>query len=104
MSFDEFVVFRSMRNSWVQEPGIELYVRRSIPSRGTDFDLANMNADRPGSGALTAFLDKYEPLYSFYIENLLNPRLVPYFEKRGYTQIDVRENIVQGMKKIPKEI
>lgn len=84
LDFAEFI--GSMRiNAWVREPGINLYVRRSWRSTSGDYHLANMAADIPGAGALTAFLNTYEPRFRFYIENIMEDRLRPFFLKRGYT-------------------
>ncbi len=74
-----------VRGTWIREPGISIYVRKSVPGRETDFDLASMEADEQGGGALTQFLDKYEPHCRFYVENVLTKRLVEYFKRRGYT-------------------
>lgn len=84
-SFDNFLA-GTMLSSWVREPGIELYVRRSIRV-GVDIDLANMNADKMGQGSLTRFLDKYEPHHIFCVENIHNPRLPSYLARRGYVQL-----------------
>lgn len=86
MTFEEFLNQRKQRNAWVQEPGIEIYVRGSIRI-GVDIDLANMNADVMGQGALTKFLDKYEPHHVFCVENIHNPRLAAYLKRRGYLQL-----------------
>ena len=75
-------------NEWVYERGLRLYVRCSVPFRHTDYDLASVEADKPGSGAFTRFLDQYEPLYTFYLENVLEPRLVGYYQRRGYTIVE----------------
>lgn len=85
MTFEEFLV-SAFRNAWVQEPGIEIYVRKSIRI-GVDIDLANMNADIMGSGSLTKFLNKYEPHHVFCVENVHNPRLIPYLKRRAYMQL-----------------
>lgn len=85
LTFQAFLASK-YRNAWVQEPGIEIYVRRSIRI-GVDIDLANMNADTMGSGSLTKFLDKYEPNLVFCVENIHNPRLPAYFKRRGYGQL-----------------
>ena len=85
LTFQAFLASK-YRNAWVQEPGIEIYVRRSIRI-GVDIDLANMNADTMGSGSLTKFLDKYEPDLVFCVENIHNPRLPAYFKRRGYGQL-----------------
>ena len=87
MNFEQFVKSK-MRNAWIYEPGIKLYVRVSLPSRGTDYDLAAMLATLRGRGALTRFLDTWEPTHSFYIENVLRPeRLGKYFLGRGYREV-----------------
>jgi hypothetical protein len=82
------------RTAWVQEPGIRLYLRRpphGLRPVGVDFDLASMDAHPTGNGALTRFLDRYEPEYGFYVENLLNDRLVGYLERRGYRRFSWHE-------------
>lgn len=87
-SFLEFVGNPLIRNGWIQEPGtIDIYVRRVfVPTMryGADIELANMTAEKPGKGALTAFLNRYEPLFRFYVENVMNPRLYDYLIRRGY--------------------
>lgn len=86
-NFEEFIK-SGKKNAWIAEPGIVLYVRKSVPSRGTDYDLASMTADNPGNKALTKFLDKYELKYSFFIENVLQPnRLGKYLLKRKYRDV-----------------
>jgi hypothetical protein len=92
LTFEQFVELVAEKswgraNTWVYEPGLALYVRKpllGVRPPGIDFDLASMEADAPGRGALTAFLDRHEPKYGFYVENLLNPRLIGYLERRGY--------------------
>lgn len=87
MTFEEFINTK-VRNFWIEEPGgLAIYVRKSIlPGRG-DYELANMSAEHPGNGALTKFLDKYEKHYSFLVENVFNPRLAKFLERRGYKQV-----------------
>jgi hypothetical protein len=88
MNFDEFT--KSLwYNHWIDEEGhLKMYVRRTPPRfkhRWGNYQLASMsNEIAPGKGALKKFLDKYEPTYQFYIENLLNPQLAVFFLKRGY--------------------
>lgn len=90
MTFAQFIAHLAKRrfptSAWVDEPGLSLYVRKAIRS-GVDFDLANMNAHRPGRGALTHFLDKWEDKYAFHVECVHNPRLVAYLERRGYKRL-----------------
>lgn len=83
-SFEQFAVSNS-RNEHVREKGITIYVRRSFGHiHNADFELASLSADKPGNGALTAFMDKYGDRYTFYVENILEDRLVGFFQKRGY--------------------
>jgi hypothetical protein len=96
-SFDHFLK-DIPRNVWVHEPGIRIYVRRSIRT-GVDIDLANMEADEPGQGALTRFLAKYEPLCVFCVENIHNPRLHAYLKRRGYLQLAGFEGAVSMVSK-----
>lgn len=92
MTFEDFVAQCEAERPFtarahVHEVGITLYVRkppRGLRPIGVDFDLANMVAHPRGKGALTRFLDRYERLYGFYVENILEPRLVSFFERRGY--------------------
>ena len=86
-SFEDFIGPRCkhLRSAWTYEPGIELYFRRPTGySHNADWELASMKADKPGNGALTAFLDRFEPQFTFMIENVLEDRLAAYFERRGY--------------------
>jgi hypothetical protein len=86
LNFEQFCL-SDYRNLWIKEPGIDLYVRKSI-HKDVNIDLANMVADKPGTGALTEFLDKYEPKFGFYVENA-HPRLAEYFKRRGYEVVRI---------------
>ncbi len=84
-----FAVFAASQwvNTWLTEPGIALYVRRTpepLKFQRGDFQLATLRAHKPGSGALTAFLDRYEPTNQFFIENIMADRLRDFFKRRGY--------------------
>jgi hypothetical protein len=86
-SLDQFLESYE-RNEWVQEPGIEMYVRKATPPQveeGIHLQFANLQASIRGNGALTAVLDKLEPQMGIMIESILEPRLIPYLEKRGYS-------------------
>lgn len=82
MTFEEFVSQTRVRNVWLREPGISLYVRRHLLY--ARIELASMEADQPGRGSLTQFLDRYEPQHKFWVENVINPRLKSYLLRRGY--------------------
>jgi hypothetical protein len=89
LTFEKFLV-SPLNNSWIKEPGLEIYVRKTKRLDGIQetIDLANMNAARPGKGALTRFLDRYEPDHIFYLENVFETRLKEYYERRGYVTIN----------------
>ena len=98
MTFEHFLQQRRQRNAWLREPGIDIYLRRSIRI-GVDIDLANMNAAVLGQGALTRFLDKYEPHHVFCVENIHNPRLPAYLKRRGYMQLAGSEGAISMVSK-----
>jgi hypothetical protein len=72
------------RSLWVREPGLRIYMRGPKFAQGADFTLSNISADKPGNGALTRWLDEYEPQFCFYIEQILERRFYLYFQRRGY--------------------
>lgn len=91
MTFEEFSAKENkQRNSWVSEDGIQIYLRRSNGyTHDANFELANMSADEPGNGSLKRFLDKYDTDFTFYIENILNERLISFFTNRGYHLVSI---------------
>ena len=91
MSLDfAYFLGTKLRSLWIREPGIDIYVRRSV-RLGVEIDIATINADEPGKGAFTRFLDKYEPHHIFYVECIHEPRLVPYLARRGYQIVNSSE-------------
>jgi hypothetical protein len=86
MNFETFIK-SSWHNYWIKEGTLNIYVRKTPPifrNKWGDFQLASLSNDKPGNGDLKRFLDKYELIYQFYIENILNPRLERFFLKRSY--------------------
>jgi hypothetical protein len=86
MTFNEFLN-SEWQNYWIEEPGIRIYIRKTpkrFKHKWGDLQLASLSAKKPGDGALTRFLLKYEPKYQFYIENVFEQRLVSFFQNRGY--------------------
>jgi hypothetical protein len=87
MNFLEFTT-TNLRSVHIYEDGIEIYVRRGNGfSHNAQFELATLSADEMGKGALTRFLDRHEPLFTFYVENVLDDRLINFFKNRGYRLI-----------------
>jgi hypothetical protein len=90
-TFEDFVNETSpyIRNAHVTEPGIVIYVRKPTGfTHNADFELATLSARKPGSGALTKFMDKYADKYTFYVENILETRLINFFEKYNLRLIE----------------
>jgi len=87
MRVEEFLE-SPFRNQWLKEPGIQVYVRKPLPGKPYDIELATLNAKHPGKGACTRLLNRLEPKLSIYIENVLEPRFAAYFERRGYQRIN----------------
>jgi hypothetical protein len=87
MDFEQFTK-SPLPNAWIVENNIlRLYIRKTYPllkSHYGDYQLASMVSAAPGSGLLTTFLNKYEPKYQFYIENIFEERFFEYFKGRGY--------------------
>lgn len=94
MNFEQFIKSR-LSNAWITEyRTLKIYVRRTHPrmrEHWGDYQLASMSSTIMGTGLLTKFLNKYEPKYQFYIENLLNPRLFEYFKRRGYIILEEKQ-------------
>ena len=96
VTFEQFIASKQ-QNAWVKGPKtLNLYVRRTPNNpywrnHYGEIQLANMCSDTMGQGALTEFLNKWEPKLDIFIENVINDRLLGYFERRGYERIDGRE-------------
>jgi hypothetical protein len=85
MTFDDFLA-SPMTNAWLKEPGMSVYVRKSLAYPGL-IDLANINAKKPGKGAYKAFLAQYEATVPFRVENVLTARFADYHRRIGWTEI-----------------
>jgi len=105
MAIDPLSEFlNSGRNrQWVEVvPKLKLYLRAS----GAVVTIANMGSDDPGKGLLTGYIDTFEEICRDHrykvieVENILNARLVPFFEKRGYATKGRKEILVQARKEL----
>lgn len=82
-------------NAWIDDGVMEVYVRKAHHLCGAlvleTIDVANVTIfdekDR-GCGLFTGFLEHVEDYQQVvYVENLLNPRLAVFFDKRGYLRV-----------------
>jgi hypothetical protein len=75
-------------NAWVSVPegGQGIYMRLNPGG----IEIANLDFEQKGTGAFVRYLDHIEAeaqrreLHRVTAENIFNPRLIPFFEKRGY--------------------
>lgn len=92
-----FLADERIRNIWIVEKHISVYVRRGVHYINEElkkcFDIANIEVDEDyqGKGIFTKFLGRVEQAAKernlvVYIENILEPRLVGFFERRGYAR------------------
>ena len=81
-------------NVWIQYNNLDVYLRKSKRILDNKFistiDLANVNSEKPGSKTFHTFIEYLENLSkkngyeAIYVENILNDRLVGFFDKLGY--------------------
>lgn len=85
MNFDQFLLSDEV-NPWLRERGLQMYVRRNRVYPGL-IDISNVNAVKPGQGAYTAFMERYDHLHAFLFENTLTDRLADWHRRLGHAEI-----------------
>lgn len=98
MNFDTFIDSPKIRNIWIRERDIKVYVRRS--NRIIDGNLVScldiasveINERRRGQGIFKAFLNRVEKAAAsmnreVFVESILEPRLLQFLLKRDYTLV-----------------
>jgi len=114
MNLDQFVSDKNLRNMWIQERDIDVYVRKSIRmlDRSTtatpclDIGSVEVHEDRRGQGVFKAFLDRFEKEAkklnrAVYIESIMEARLVKFLKSRGYAFVRDSSDLAPNMFKIP---
>lgn len=95
MNFDTFVDSPKVKNCWVYERDLAVYVRRSIRFIKNDavpcLDLASVEVieEHRGMGIFTGFFQRFEEAAkkmnrAVFVESVLTPRFRDFFLKRGY--------------------
>ncbi len=81
------------KRTWLLAGPMEFYVRKAhhvIDDKMVKtFDIANVNIDKShrGHGIFTMLLEEVEALgMNVYVEQIINPRLFTFLEKRGYAR------------------
>jgi len=97
VTLDEFITNQGAgpRNAYVQEKGfVHLYVRfayRCLDGQAmTTLDLANIEAEKPGSGAFTSLVARLRSIYPglpLFVESVLNPRFHGKLLQLGFKQV-----------------
>lgn len=98
MTFDTFIASPKIRNTWIRERDINVYVRRS--NRIIDGNLVScldiasveVNEKRRGQGMFKSFLNRVEKAAAsmdreVFVESILEPRLLQFLLKRDYTLV-----------------
>jgi hypothetical protein len=98
MNLDGFLSNESIRNAWVSERSIRIYIRRSMRYVGEQMvpclDVGSvevMEKDR-GTKVFTSFLGRFEVAAKqlkrgVYVESILEKRLLDFLLRRGYTNL-----------------
>lgn len=98
LSMDEFLALVDSRitlSKEVQWGPLDMWVRKCISkARIAKIEIALITSRDRGGGHLTKFLDEYEPRVRMFFENVANPRLAHYLERRGYTLVEERDIIM----------
>lgn len=84
MNLEGFLASK-LRNSYIDEPGLTYYVRRSVMFAGV-VELANVVSDGSRPAALHFFLRRYRHI-PFYMENVENPELARYMRRIGWIEV-----------------
>ena len=103
VSLEKFIQSKE-RNTWISNRIFKLYVRnanRYLPDGAVykSLDIASIDVEKKGQGVFTSILNIAESLCKIhhvdiiYVESILNPRLIPFLEKRGYVYIETNNSM-----------
>lgn len=91
MTLQEFLEADRLRNAWLREPRLSVYVRRGIHMIEHEgyrtLDIASIEVDDGfrGQGIFTDFLGRAEAVgVPVFIENVMDLRFQEFFRNRGY--------------------
>jgi GNAT superfamily N-acetyltransferase len=97
---EEFGIRLWCSRQWLADDNIKIYVRVTkhyLPDGEVvkTIDLSSIEVEEAhrGRGLFTRKLEEIELLasergFTIYVESILNERLIPFFEKRGYRRVD----------------
>lgn len=97
MNLDQFLAEKNLRNTWIREHHLDVYVRKSFRLLDASttatpcLDIGSVEVDegQHGKGIFTAFLERFEQVAktekrAVYIESILNNQLKTFLLSRGY--------------------
>ena len=110
MNLSEFISSK-LRNAWIEERNIKVYVRKSIRLFGKemyqclDLATAEVDEDKKGRGIFTKFLKQFDQEAkklnrAVFLESILEPRLLEFFLKNGYKYVPGTTDLAPNMYKI----
>lgn len=105
-TFENFIHGESMLThaEWTYPKGLRLYVRRALVELygpRVHITLANIWAVRQGKGALTRFLDQWEPCLGLFVESVRDERFKAFWERRGYQLVPTGGRAVDFVRPLP---
>lgn len=111
MNFDTFIQRDKVRNAWIYERDIAIYVRRSVRFINNEatpcLDLASVEVveKHRGIGIFTGFLKRFEDAAkqlnrAVFVESILNARLVSFLARRGYVKHPHSVDLCPSMYKV----
>jgi len=110
MNLSLFLSNDNLRNTWIKEKDIEVYIRRSVRIIENkmhpclDIGSVEVKEKKRGRGTFSCFLNRFEEEAKklnrcVYIESILNPRLIKYLLGKGYQFVPGTSEISPNMYK-----
>lgn len=111
MTLDGFLLQYHLKNAWLAEKHIQVYVRRSVRMiEGEmvpclDISSVEVDEDMRGIGIFTGFLKRFEEAAKemgrpVYIESILVPRFANFLRRRGYVDHPIGNELVPTLYRI----
>ena len=114
MNLGQFIAYKNLRNVWICERNVSVYVRKSIRmlDRTTtatpclDIGSVEVHENRRGQGVFKAFLDRFEKEAkklnrAVFVESIVEARLVKFLTSRGYKFVHNSGELAPNMFKFP---
>lgn len=111
MTLEEFIDNALLRNEWIAEKNIRVYIRRSVRYingkmvPALDIGSVEVDEDKRGQKVFTRFLTRFEAAAKalqriVYVESILEPRLYDFLLKNGYARVPNTADIAPSVYKL----